>query len=33
MLVVADQAEGMTWQQALTSLTYGSAHSPLATGG
>ncbi|WP_372985934.1 ATP-binding protein [Marinobacter sp.] len=32
MLVVADQAEGMTWQQALTSLTYGGAHSPLANG-
>ncbi|MBD3641495.1 MAG: ATP-binding protein [Marinobacter sp.] len=32
MLVVADQAEGLTWQQALASLTYGGAHSPLAKG-
>lgn len=32
MLVVADQAEGMTWQQALASLSYGGAHSPLARG-
>lgn len=32
MLVVADQAEGMTWQEALASLTYGGAHSPLARG-
>jgi len=32
MLVVADQTEGMTWQQALASLTYGGAHSPLAKG-
>jgi len=32
MLVVADQAEGMTWRQALASLTYGGAHSPLAKG-
>lgn len=31
-LVVADQAEGMSWQQALASLTYGGAHSPLARG-
>lgn len=32
MLVVSDQAEGMTWQRACANLTYGGAHSPLARG-
>lgn len=32
LLVVADQAEGMTFAQARFILTYGGAHSPLARG-
>jgi hypothetical protein len=32
LLIVADQAEGMSFEQACYSLTYGGAHSPLARG-
>ncbi|MBW6521826.1 MAG: ATP-binding protein, partial [Desulfoarculaceae bacterium] len=32
LLVVADQAEGMSFEQASLILTYGGAHSPLARG-
>lgn len=32
LLVVADQAEGMSFEQASSILTYGGAHSPLARG-
>jgi hypothetical protein len=32
LLIVADQAEGMSFDQACDSLTYGDAHSPLARG-
>ena len=31
-LVVADQAEGMSFEQVCSILTYGGAHSPLARG-
>jgi hypothetical protein len=32
LLIVGDQAEGMSFEQACQSLSYGSAHSPLARG-
>lgn len=32
LLVVADQAEGMSFERASSILTYGGAHSPLARG-